>query len=75
MTVSDLLEPCNKSIMLSSLLQAVNNLFQTCYNKLGTSSANTTVDNLRTDLLQVVCRLVTNCAFLRMHIMTVGDIS
>ena len=29
-------------IMPSSLLQVVNNLFQTCYNKLGTSSANTT---------------------------------
>ena len=29
-------------IMPSSLLQVVNNLFQTCHNKLGTSSANTT---------------------------------
>ena len=29
-------------IMPSSLLQVVNNLFQTCYNKSGTSSANTT---------------------------------
>ena len=29
-------------IMPSSLLQVVNNLLQTCHNKLGTSSANTT---------------------------------
>ena len=29
-------------IMPSSLLQVVNNLFQTCYNKVGTSRANTT---------------------------------
>ena len=29
-------------IMPSSLLQVVNNLFQTCHNKLGTRSANTT---------------------------------
>ena len=41
-------------IMPSSLLQVVNNLFQTCYNKLGTSSANTTC-------WQLVDRLVTIC--------------
>ena len=41
-------------IMPSSLLQVVNNLFQTCYNKLGTSSANTTC-------WQLVNRLVTTC--------------
>ena len=40
--------------MPSSLLQVVNNLFQTCYNKLGTSSANTTC-------WQLVNRLVTTC--------------
>ena len=40
--------------MPSSLLQVVNNLFQTCYNKLGTSSAKTTC-------WQLVNRLVTTC--------------
>ena len=40
--------------MSSSLLQVVNNFFQTCYNKLGTSSANTTC-------WQLVNRLVTTC--------------
>jgi hypothetical protein len=40
--------------MASSLLQVVNSLFQTCYNKLGTSSANTTC-------WQLVNRLVTTC--------------
>ena len=40
--------------MPSSLLQVVNNLLQTCYNKLGTSSANTTC-------WQLVNRLVTTC--------------
>ena len=41
-------------MMPSSLLQVVNTLFQTCYNKLGTSSANTTC-------WQLVNRLVTIC--------------
>ena len=41
-------------IMPSSLLQVVNCLFQTCYNKPGTSSANTTC-------WQLVNRLVTTC--------------
>ena len=40
--------------MPSSFLQVVKNLFQTCYNKLGTSSANTTC-------WQLVNRLVTTC--------------
>jgi hypothetical protein len=40
--------------MPSSLLQVVNSLFQTCYNKLGTSSANTTC-------WQLVNRRVTTC--------------
>jgi hypothetical protein len=41
--------------MPSSLLQlVVNSLFQTCYNKLGTSSANTTC-------WQLVNRFVTTC--------------
>ena len=40
--------------MPSSMLQVVNNLFQTCYNKLGTSSANTTC-------WQLVNKLVTTC--------------
>ena len=40
--------------MSSSLLQVVNNLFQTGYNKQGTSSANTTC-------WQLVNRLVTTC--------------
>ena len=41
-------------MMPSTLWQVVNNLFQTCYNKLGTSSANTTCWKL-------VNRLVTTC--------------
>jgi hypothetical protein len=41
-------------IMPSSLLQVVNSLFQTCYNKLGTRSANITC-------WQLVNRLVTTC--------------
>jgi hypothetical protein len=41
-------------IMPSSLLQVVNSLFQTCYNKLGTSSASTTC-------WQLVNRRVTTC--------------
>jgi hypothetical protein len=40
--------------MPSSLLQVVNSLFQTYYNKLGTSSANTTC-------WQLVNRFVTTC--------------
>jgi hypothetical protein len=40
--------------MPSSLLQIVNSLFQTCYNKLGTSSVKTTC-------WQLVNRLVTTC--------------
>ena len=40
--------------MPSSLLQVVNNLFETCHNKLGTSSANTSCG-------QLVNRLVTTC--------------
>ena len=55
MTVSDLLEqPCNKSDNAIKLVTSVDNLFQTCYNKLGTSSANTTCS-------QLVNRLVTTC--------------
>jgi hypothetical protein len=40
--------------MPSGLLQVVNSLFQTCYNKLGTSSASTTC-------WQLVNRRVTTC--------------
>ena len=55
MTVTDLLEPCNKSDNVSSsLLQVVSNLLQTCYNKVGTNGANTTC-------WQLVNRLVTTC--------------
>ena len=55
MIVADLLEQLVTGlIMPSSLLQVVNNLFQTCYNKLGTSRANTTC-------WQLVNRLVTTC--------------
>ena len=47
MSVSDLLEqPCNKSDNIIKLVKVVNNLHQTCQDKLETSSANTTVDNL-----------------------------
>ena len=43
MTVSDLLEKLVTGLIMPlSLLQVVNNLFQTCYSKSGTSSANTT---------------------------------
>ena len=71
MTVLDLLEqPCHKCvntvltslIMPSSLLKVAHNLFQTCYNKLRQAVRTQLV---RTDLLQLVCRLVTTCAFLR----------
>ena len=41
-------------IVPSSLLQFVNSLFQTCSNKFGTSSANTSCQ-------QLVNRLVTTC--------------
>ena len=52
--ITILLQPCVVLIMSSSFLEVVNNLFQTCYNKLGTSSANTTC-------WQFVNRLVTTC--------------
>ena len=43
MTVSDLLEQLVTSLTMPlSLLQVVNNLFQNCYSKSGTSSAKTT---------------------------------
>ena len=56
MTVPDLLEqPCRKSDNATKL---VDNLFRTCSNKHGTSSANTTCDdpcyNLFADLRQLV---------------------
>ena len=55
MIVADLLEQLITGlIMPSSLLQVVNSLFQTCYNKLGTSRANTTC-------WQLVNRFVTIC--------------
>ena len=44
--------------MPSSLLQAVNNLFQTCHNNLGTSSANTTCEQTCNNL----------CVFMRVHL-------
>ena len=44
--------------MSSSLLQVVNNLFQTCYNKLGTNNANTTC-------WQFVSRRYNLCVFMR----------
>ena len=56
--------------VIKSLLQVVNNLFQTCYNKLGQAVRTQLVDNLWTDLLQLVCRLVTTCVFLRVYIIT-----
>ena len=62
-TVSDV-TTCNRSDNAINLLQVVSNLFLTCCNKSGTSSV---VDNLWTDLLQLVCRLVTTCAFLRVY--------
>ena len=59
MTVSDLLEQLVIGlIMPSSLLQVANNLFQTCNNKSGTSSANTTCWQL---VNRLVNRLVTTC--------------
>jgi hypothetical protein len=51
MTVSDLLEqPCNKSDNLSSLLEVVNNLFQTCYNNWEQAVRTQPVDSLWTHL-------------------------
>ena len=41
--------------MSSSLLQVVNNLFQTCYNKLGTNSANTTCEQTCNNLCVFMC--------------------
>jgi hypothetical protein len=55
--ITRLLQPCVDNLVTSLLyhgLQVVNSLFQTCYNKLGTSNANTTC-------WQLVCRLVTAC--------------
>ena len=46
--------PVTGLIVPSSLLQFVNSLFQTCSNKSGTSSANTSCQ-------QLVNRLVTTC--------------
>ena len=58
MTVSTGLEqPCN--ITLPSLLQVVESLLQTCYDKLGTSSENTFEQNL----WQLVCGLTTTYRF------------
>jgi hypothetical protein len=54
MTVSDLLEqPCNKSDNIDKVVASVKKLFQTCW-QLGTSSANTIVEDLLGDLLQDV---------------------
>ena len=48
--------------------KSVNKLLQACLNKLGTSSANTSCwQVVGTALLQVCCRLVTTCAFLRVY--------
>jgi hypothetical protein len=49
-----LAQSCNKADDTINLLRVVNSLFQTCYNKLGTSNANTTC-------WQLVNRLVTAC--------------
>ena len=61
--VEKLLEQtCNKAVelikLVASLLQACSNLV----NKLGTTSASTSCQQV---LLQVCCRFVTSCAFLR----------
>ena len=64
---SKLLEQtCNKAVefieRVASLLQACSNLV----NKLGTTSASTSCQQVvATDLLQVCCGFVTSCAFLR----------
>ena len=63
MAVTNLLAQfVTRLIMPSSLLQVVNSLFQTCYNKLGTSmcennlltACEQTCNNLFADLLQLV---------------------
>ena len=59
-------QTCNKAVefikLVASLLQACSNLV----NKLGTTSASTSCQQVvATDLLQVCCRFVTSCAFLR----------
>ena len=62
MTVSDLLEQLVTGLIMPlSLLQVVNNLFQTCYSKSGTSSAKTTC-------YQLVNRLLTTCVFLCVYL-------
>ena len=62
MTVLDLLQQsCNK---YDNAIKLVRSLFQTCYNKLGTSSANTTCWQLVNRFVTTCCRLVTTCAFL-----------
>ena len=51
MTVSDLLEQLVTGLIIPlSLLQVVNNLLQTCYNKSGTSSAKTTCEQTLNNL-------------------------
>ena len=65
-----LLTTCNSLvnclIMSPSLLHVVNNLFQTCYNKLETSSANTTCSQLVNRLVTICLRTCNNfCIFTR----------
>ena len=60
-------------IVPSSLLQFVNSLFQTCSNKFGTSSANTScqqlVNRLVTTCLQVCSNLcVFTCVSMSLHV-------
>ena len=60
LVISELYQMCCNNLVTSvvvHLLRVVDSLLQTCYNKLGTSSAYThkLVDNLWTDLLQLVC--------------------
>jgi hypothetical protein len=48
--------------------KSVDKLLQVCHNKLGTTSASTSCEQVvGADLLQVCCRFVTSCAFLRVY--------
>ena len=65
-TTTDLLgQTCSRSAIL---INPCYKLITTCQQRVattGTSSANKSCNDLMADLLQLVCRFVTTCAFLR----------
>ena len=59
---SDFLNDLLTSMTIPSrLLQVVNSLFETCYDKPGRSSVQTICRELVNRLVQLVCRLATTC--------------